>query len=488
MNQPEATLDPRRWLALAVILSATLLGVLDFLIVNIAVPSIRADLHATDAEIQLTIAGYGLAYAVCLVTGGRLGDIYGRKKMFLWGMGGFTLASALCGLAQTPMQLVAFRIIQGLLASLMSPQVLAIIQVTFAGRERDTATGAMGAVVGVGSFIGNVFGGWLVGANIFNLGWRPIFFVNVPIGIIAMVCAWFWVRESKAEKAQKLDIPGALLCGVALFCLIFPLAEGRERGWPAWAFVMMVASTLLAWVFVRYERGVAARDGSPLIDMNLFQEKPFARGLCGVFLLFSGMGSFALTLTIFLQDGLGQTPQRTGLIFAPLAVAFLLASLSAVKLTQRMGTKVLALGLSVALVGQFWMLGLLLAFHGSLNPLWLMPPMFVYGIGQGLTVPRLIRSTMNTIEGHHAGAAAGVLSTVQQIAFAVGVSIVGSIFFSLLGSSGHASRDVYTRAWAVALGCNILSFGLTRIIVMRLLPATHPDKDVLPEAVCVETA
>jgi MFS family permease len=290
-------LDPRRWLAFGVILSATLLSVIDFLIVNIALPSIRAELGASDAEMQLTVAGYGLALAVCLITGGRLGDIYGRKRMFQIGMAGFTLTSMLCGFAQTSTQLVVFRVLQGMMAAMMSPQVLATIQITFEGRERDKAMGLVGAMVGVGSFLGNVLGGFLVGANLFGMGWRPIFFVNVPIGVVALILAHFLMRESKAPVAQKLDIPGALLSGVGLFCLILPIAEGAERGWPAWTFAMLAFSVFTCWVFVRYQKTLKSRGGSPLLDMSLFEIAGYRRGLMAILLLFSGISSFAVTLT-----------------------------------------------------------------------------------------------------------------------------------------------------------------------------------------------
>ena len=483
MNQNTAP-DPRRWLALAVILSATLLGVLDFLIVNIAVPSIRTDIGATDAEVQLTVAGYGLAYAVCLITGGRLGDIYGRKRMFLIGMGGFTLASALCGWAQTPTQLVLFRVVQGLLASLMSPQVLAIIQVTFQGRERDTATGAMGAVVGIGSFVGNVLGGWLVGANIFGLGWRPIFFVNVPIGIIAMVCAWFLVRESKAERAQKLDVPGALLCGITLFCFIFPLAEGRERGWPWWAWAMLLFSGVLACAFFAFEKRVAQSGGSPLVDLTLFKRREFSLGLGAILLMFAAMGSFVLTLTLFLQNGLGQTPARTGVLSSPLAVSFFFASMFAVKLSQRIGPRILSVGLAIAILGQLMLLALALWFRGGFNPLWVVPALFIYGIGQGLTVPRLIRTTLTTVPVENAGAASGVLSTTQQIAFTIGISVVGTIFFGILSQSKQPSPDLYAHAWAAALACNTACFAFTLPLVARFAksPSEPANNSVAVEA------
>jgi EmrB/QacA subfamily drug resistance transporter len=337
MTSSEPSLDPRRWLALAAVLCATLLGVLDFLIVNIAVPSIRGSIGATDAEIQLTIAGYGLAYAVCLITGGRLGDIYGRKKLFMLGMTGFTFASALCGLAQTPLQLVAARVLQGLLASAMTPQVLSIIQVSFSPKEKGLAFAIMGAIVGVGSFIGNVFGGWLVGADLFGLGWRPIFFVNVPIGLCALVAAWFLVRESKAPNATSLDWTGVGLSASGLFLLIFPLAEGREQSWPWWAFASIALSFVVIGVFYRWEKALKESGGTPLVDTSLFEDRAFSAGLAAVLVLFGGLGSFALTLTLFLQSGFKVTPANSGIIFSPLPVAFLLSSLLTVRLAQRMG-------------------------------------------------------------------------------------------------------------------------------------------------------
>jgi EmrB/QacA subfamily drug resistance transporter len=483
-THPE-THDPRRWLALAVILSATLLGVLDFLIVNLALPSIKKTIGATDAQVQLTVAVYGLAFAVCLITGGRLGDIYGRKRIFQIGMAGFTFASALCGFSHSPGQLIFFRIIQGAFAALMSPQVLATIQVTFSGSERDKATSYVGATVGVGSFLGNVLGGWLVGANLFGLEWRPIFFVNVPIGIVALILSHRLVQESKSPTAKKLDVPGALISGLALFCLIFPIAEGREQGWPSWTFAMIGAAGLITWYFVHFEKKLAQRGGSPLIDLELFETKAYGRGLLAILLLFSGLSSFSFVLAQFFQLGLKLSPQGTGTIFAALSLSFFISSVGAYKIVQRIGPKALIVGLTIMQLGQIALIVLPFFWKGNLNAYALMPILFFYGLGQGLSVPQVIRQTMNTVGSTNAGAASGVLSTAQQIAFSLGVSIVGGVFFAIADKDG--TPDSFAMGTSVAFAMNFLLVLIARTLVARNIklakePIGTPNATMIVEA------
>lgn len=474
--------DPKRWLALGVILSATLLGVLDFLIVNLALPSIQKTIGGSDAQVQLTVAVYGLSFAVFLITGGRLGDIYGRKRIFQIGMAGFTISSALCGFSQSSAQLIFFRIIQGAFAALMSPQVLATIQVLFEGDERDKATGFVGATVGIGSFLGNVVGGWLVGANVFGLEWRPIFFVNVPIGIVAIVLAHFLLHESTAKSARKLDIPGALIAGAALFLLIFPIAEGREQGWPWWAFAMLVAAGALAYYFVGFEKRLAARGGSPLIGLELFESSGYVRGLGAILLLFSGLSSFSFVVAQFLQRGLSVSAQQTGTIFAALSLSFFFASLGAVKLVRIIGQKTLIWGIAIMQVGQVILIALCLIFKGNLNPYWLIPVLFFYGIGQGLSVPQVIRQTLNNVGNQNAGAASGLLSTAQQIAFSLGVSVVGGIFFAF--ADRDKSPDSFAIGTAAAFALNFCFVFAARILVARNIERGVPI--IKGEAVALE--
>ena len=475
--------DPKRWLALGVILSATLLGVLDFLIVNLALPSIQQTIGGSDAQVQLTVAVYGLSFAVFLITGGRLGDIYGRKRIFQIGMAGFTLSSALCGFSRSSEELILFRIVQGAFAALMSPQVLATIQVLFEGDERDKATGFVGATVGIGSFLGNVVGGWLVGANLFGLEWRPIFFVNVPIGIVAIILAQILLTESTAKSAQKLDIPGALIAGAALFLLIFPIAEGREQGWPWWAFAMIVAAGAIAYYFVGFEKRLAARGGSPLIGLELFESSGYVRGLGAILLLFSGLSSFSFVVAQFLQRGLSISAQQTGTIFAALSLSFFIASLSAVKLVRIIGPKTLLWGIAIMQIGQVILIALCLIFKGDLNPYWLMPVLFFYGIGQGLSVPQVIRQTLNNVGTQNAGAASGVLSTAQQIAFSLGVSVVGGVFFAF--ADRDQSPDSFAIGTAAAFALNFCFVFAARILVARNIKRGVPVA-AKGEAVAVE--
>jgi EmrB/QacA subfamily drug resistance transporter len=230
------------FVALAIVLVAAFMVLLDISIVNVAIPSIQRDLHATFPEIQWVIAGYALAYGVMLITGGRLGDIVGRKRMFIVGVGGFTVASALCGLAQSGLQLVFFRVLQGLMASMMYPQIFSIITIAFPPERRAAALGILGGVIGLATITGPLLGGILINANLFNLDWRPIFLINVPVGTLAIVAAVLRLEESRPPSAPKLDIPGVLIASAGLFLLSFPLVEGRDAGWPWWAFAMLAGA------------------------------------------------------------------------------------------------------------------------------------------------------------------------------------------------------------------------------------------------------
>src|SRR3954452_22774728 len=250
---PSAAPDPGRWKSLAVVLSGAFLTALDFFIVNVSIPSIRTSLNATFAEVQFIIASYGLTYAVLLISGGRLGDIYGRRRMFMWGVAAFTVASMLCGLAPSPVSLIAARALQGIAGALLFPQVLSIMQVTFPSYERAKAFGLFGTVIGTSSFSGNVLGGLLVSANIFGLSWRPIFLINLPIGILTVLAAAKFVKESRSPKARKLDLGGVAIMTAALSLLLYPLIEGREAGWPLWAFVCIAASIPALILFVQFE-------------------------------------------------------------------------------------------------------------------------------------------------------------------------------------------------------------------------------------------
>jgi EmrB/QacA subfamily drug resistance transporter len=458
--------DRRRWPTLAVLLAAAFLGTLDFFIINLALPSMQADLGASPAQVQLVIAGYGLAYAVCLITGGRLGDIFGRKRMFLVGVAGFTLSSALCGLAPTASFLVAARVFQGTAAAMLFPQVLSIIQVTFPPHERGRAFGAFGIVQGAASFSGIVLGGLLVEANVFGLGWRPIFLVNLPVGVLVLVAGGMLVHESRSPKARRLDLGGVAIVSAALFLLVYPLVQGREAGWPWWAFVCLAIAPLVLAVFVLFERQVLERGGAPLVELGLFRNRAFAVGLVTSMAFCCGLSAFFLTVTLFLQKGLDFRPTTASLTFAPFSAGYLIASLVAVRKGPRLTSLVINAGCALMAVAVGVLIVLARTRGALLSVGELMPVLLVYGIGQGLTFPTLISMTLSRVPPADAGSASGVLSTAQQVAFSMGVAVIGSVFFGSL--SGGPSAVAYGVALGVALLCNGGLLMLTFVLALRL--------------------
>src|ERR1022692_3075815 len=336
--------DPRRWLTLVILLLAAFMNLLDVSIVNIAIPSIQRNLHASYADVQWALAGYTLAYALVLVTGGRLGDAFGRKRLFLIGVIGFTIMSALCGAAQSPGMLIACRVAQGVMGGIMVPQVLSVIQVIFPPAERIKALAGFGVTAGLGTVSGPLLGGLLIQHNLFGLSWRPIFLINVPVGVIAVIASAILVRESRAPRPPRLDPAGVTLVTAALLLLLYPLVQGRQLGWPAWTFASMAASVPVLALFAGYERIKARRDGSPLVQLSLFRQRSFGIGIAIAVTFFLGVTSFALILTLFLQIGLGFTPLHAGLTFLPFSGGVLVASGAAARLAPRFGRGVTMTG------------------------------------------------------------------------------------------------------------------------------------------------
>jgi MFS family permease len=470
----EGGTDPGRWKSLAVVLCAAFLVALNFFIVNVSIPSIRASLHASFAEIQFVIASYGLTYSVFLISGGRLGDIYGRKRVFIWGVMAFTAASTLCGLAPSPAFLIATRALQGVAAALVFPQVLAIMQVTFQQKERAKAFGLYGTVIGTSSFSGNVLGGLLVSANFFDLGWRPIFLINIPVGLAVIAAAKF-VRESRSPKARRLDLGGVAILVVGLTLLLYPLIQGRQAGWPAWAFVSMGAFVPAMILFVVYEKRVAEAGGSPLVELSLFQDRAFVIGLNSGVCFFGGTAAFLFVSTVFLQNGLGYSAREAGLTFAWFAIAFLGSSLASVRIQPKLGSRIINLGAALMIAGLAALIYLISWRGASLGGLELAPMLVVYGGGQGLVMPTLISTILINIHGHDAGSASGVLSTVQQASFAIGVAVIGTVFFSALGSL--TSPAAFLHALRSALFVNIGLLVATFVLILRI--PRFPARDVV---------
>jgi EmrB/QacA subfamily drug resistance transporter len=447
--------DPRRWLTLTILLLAAFMNLLDVSIVNIAIPSIQRDLHASYADVQWALAGYTLAYALVLITGGRLGDTFGRKRLFLIGVSGFTIMSALCGAAQSPGQLIAFRVVQGAMGAIMVPQVLAVIQVIFPPRERIKALAGFGITAGLGTVSGPLLGGLLIQHDLFGLSWRPIFLINVPVGILAVIFSAVLVRESRSPSPPRLDPIGVVLVSAALLLLLYPLVQGRQLGWPGWTFVSMAASVPVFALFVWWEQVKTRRDGSPLVPLRLFSQREFSVGMAIAMTFFLGIASFGLVLTLFLQLGLGFTPLHAGLTFLPFSLGVLISSGAAARLAPRFGRGVTMAG---ALIMAAAMTSLIVAVHhyGAAVTTWeLVPGLVGAGLGLGAVIAPLADIVLDRVPHQDAGSASGVFNTGLQLGNSIGIAVIGVIFFALLGTqSGAAANTVAPalRSGAVAAG------------------------------------
>jgi EmrB/QacA subfamily drug resistance transporter len=438
--------DPRRWVALAVVLVAGFMQLVDISIVNVAIPSIQRDLDATYSQIQWVLAGYQLAFAVTLITGGRLGDIFGRKRLFMLGMAGFTLASALCGLAQSPEMLIGSRFLQGVMGAVMFPQVLSVIQVTFPPRQRGAAFGIFGATIGLATITGPLVGGLLIEGDLLGLEWRPIFLVNVPIGIGALVAAALYLGESRAPRALRPDLTGVALVTGGLLLLVYPLVQGRDLGWPAWTFASMAASLPVLAAFAAWERRKKAADGSPLVDLALFRQRAFVAGVLVAAIFFMGVPAFFLVFTLWLQVGLGFSALHAGVTGVPFAVGSALASTASVRLAPRLGRNILVLGTLLLAAGMGAVIWTVDRYGGGTHSWQLIPALAVCGLGLGCTVAPLVNVVLAGIRRQDAGSASGVLTTAQQVGGAVGVAVIGVIFFGLLSSqAAGVSADLAPR-------------------------------------------
>jgi EmrB/QacA subfamily drug resistance transporter len=436
--------DNKRWLALAVVLVAGFMDLLDATIVNIAVPTVQSDLEAEYAQIEWIVAGYVLAFAAVLITGGRLGDIFGRRRLFLVGMGGFTVASTWCGLATSAEMLIAARFFQGATAGLMVPQILAIIHVTFPPEERGKVFGMFGGVVGSASVAGPIIGGLLLEWDIAGLGWRPIFLVNIPVGIAAIIAGRAVIRESRSETAPKLDLPGMALAITAMLMLVYPLTEGRRLGWPIWCFLLMGGALVVLVVFVKYEQWRTRTIGSPLVVLSLFRAWSFTSGMSVWLLFMTALGGFFLVWTLYMQIGLGWTPLHAGLTAASFALgAAPAAGISVEVLTPRFGRRVLMAGALLNALGFAAYIWVSTTYGTQVSSWQMVGPLVVAGAGFGLVVAPMIDLILTDVPVQDAGSASGLLNTTQQLGMALGVALVGVVFFAQLDSgSDHGADEV----------------------------------------------
>ncbi len=451
-----------RWTALPVVLAGTFMVVLDFFIVNVALPAMQSDLGASDSAIEWVVAGYALTSAIFVIAGGRLGDRFGRRRVFSLGLALFTLASAACGVAATPTQLVLARLVQGAAAAFLTPNVLSIIGVLYDRQDRVRALTVYGTVMGLAAVGGQLIGGVLMSADPAGLGWRSCFLINVPIGVAALVLAPRVIPESRQSDAPGLDKLGMLLATVALTAVVLPLLEGRQHGWPLWTWLSLGLAPILLAGFVAQQRRLARRAGSPLLDMALFRDRSFSAGLVTQLCFWAGQASFFVVLALYLQNGRGLRPLSAGLVFTIMAAAYVAASMRGPALTLRYGRVVIGAGALALAAGH----GLLLAavadigVGGSLVAL--VPGLVLVGAGMGLVLAPLASTILASLEPERAGAATGMLTTVQNVGNAIGVAVTGVIFFGALHSG-------YATAFELAVGeLAVLLVGVAGL--SRLLP------------------
>ncbi|MBS1883925.1 MAG: MFS transporter, partial [Actinobacteria bacterium] len=416
---------------------------------------------------------YAIAIASLLILGGRLGDLLGRRRIFMVGLALFTASSALCGAAPDIALLLAGRVLQGIGAALFAPQVLSIIGVTFEGEERRRAVTTYGLVMGLAAAGGQLVGGALIAVDLLGLDWRTCYLVNVPIGIAALVLAPRALAESRAEAGERLDLPGAALAGATLVAIVLPLVEGRREGWPLWTFACLGAALPLALAFVARQRRLAASGGAPLVHPELFRERAFTVGVLTSVVFYAGMASFFLVLAVYLQEGCGLSALDSGLVFTALACGYLVASAGAEALVPRWGRQVLAAGglvRATALTGLALTVG---AIGSGGSALLLVPALAVDGIGMGLLTAPLVATVVGAMDPRRAGAASGVLATAQQVGNTIGVAAIGAIFYSAIGPRGDYAGAFELALVAVAAVCLTVA-ALVQLLPGRPAPAPAP--------------
>ncbi|WP_345378351.1 MFS transporter [Pseudonocardia yuanmonensis] len=470
-----------RWLALGAVLVAEIMDLLDATIVGVAAPSVQRDLGGGATTIQWVAAGYTLAYAVGLVTGARLGDLLGRRRVFLVGLAGFVLTSALCGLATTPGALIAFRVLQGLCGAVLVPQGFGIVRTAFPPAELGRAFGTFGPAIGLAAVAGPIVAGALVAADVAGLGWRAVFLVNVPIGLAGLALAWAVLPESRAEDVRgglrSLDLGGMLLAGLGLAVAVVPLVQGRELGWPVWAVVLPVAAVPLLAVFGWHQVRRSRAGRPPLVEPALFRIRAFTGGTVVGLVFFAGMTGLVLVLGLYLQLELGFTPLEAGLTQAPWALGVAAGSvLGAGVLAPRLGRGAIQLGAGVMTAG---VLGLLPALGSNPVTGWsLAPALVVCGAGMGVLLAPFFDIVLAGVDGPLVGSASGVLNAVQQLGAAVGVATVGTVWFQVTAGAGMTAGF---RVVLVVVAVTTVVAGALTVLLPRRAGTAGPAPEEAPE-------
>jgi EmrB/QacA subfamily drug resistance transporter len=440
-HQHASNFTPRqRTIALVIVALAFVMDLLDTTIVNIAIPSIQTELGASYAAIQWITAGYALAFATLLITGGRLGDVLGYKKLFTGGIAAFTLMSLLCGIAPNIQVLIAGRLLQGAAAAMMVPQVMSLMQVMYKPRERAAVMGLFGALGGLSASLGPIIGGFLIHWNIAGLDWRPIFLINVPVGLFALAAGLRFLPPGKSTHPLKLDVIGTALVITALGLLVFPLIQGRELGWPRWIFALLLGSIPVFIAFGWWQLKKFAIDNSPLVIPSLFKTYSFTIGLFANVIFQLVMIGFFFTFTLTLQIGLGFEVIKAALTGLPIAIG-IGASIGGLvpRLTARIGRYTMTAGTVILAAGLGLTTWVLNRSGMETNPLALTPGLLLTGIGMGMTMGLIFSITLKDVDKRDAGSASGTLNAAQQVGGAIGVAVVGLIFFGALNHNASQS-------------------------------------------------
>ena len=458
-----------RWVAFGTVVTAAVMDLLDSTIAQVAAPTIRNELGGSYAVIEWVTAAYALAMAVGLLTGGRLGDIFGRRRMLLAGMAGFVLASAACAAAQNAAELIGARAVQGLLGAVMLPQVFGLIRDMFAAHEMGKAFGVYGPVMGLSAMLGPIASGGLISLDVLGTGWRAIFAVNVPVGLAALVLGFRTLPKAGSAGAStgsgaggtrrgRLDLPGALLAGAGMFGLVFPLAQGHSLGWPAWSFAMMAGAVLalagFGWYQVRRQR--AGRD--PLVEPSVFRHRPYLAGVVFSVVFTGSLGGIVMIFNVFLQNGLGFTPWHSAITTAPWAAGAFVGSAIGGIAMARLGRRVLHAGLVVEAAGLLGIYAVLHGAGGGVSTVDLLGPMIVGGIGMGMVFVPLFDIVMAGVRPQEMGSASGVLQTVNSLGMSLGIAGIGAIFFAQVGGLGqHVPLYLHAAEWAAVATVALLA-------------------------------
>ncbi|MCZ4290913.1 MFS transporter [Hoeflea alexandrii] len=468
----------RRWIAMAVLLIAGFMNLIDVTIVNVALPSLQSGLRATSSEIEWVVAAYIMTFAVGLLPFGRLGDMLGRRRIFLLGVGAFTIASALCGLAPGIDTLIAARVLQGIGGAMMTPQTLAIAQVIFPPKERGIAFALFGVTAGLATVSGPLIGGLLINADIFGLTWRPIFLVNIPVGLFAILAGLKFIPAMEGNRDVGIDLGGIALAALTLLLIVFPLIEGRELGWPAWIFALSAAAIPAGWFFVRWQHRQADAGAPQLLPVTLMTNASFMGGVLTASLFFSAVPGFFMVFAVFLQTGFGLTPLQSGLTTVPFSAGVFLASMLSGRLGPRWQRQRIFMGSAMLFCAMLWLQAIVGGLGTAVQSIMFLPPFLIAGLGLGTAVSPLFQLVLANVPNRDAGSASGGVQSFQQVGGALGVAITGQLFFGHLatGTGPDGGYTTYIDSLHQALFYPVFAFGLTALAVFFLRPQASPGK------------